>query len=75
MLLEVMEQGVPIAASDVVGNRDVLKGWGDLFPAHDVVGAVQAQIRLATDGPLRAKLAATGLDVRRKCFGLPRMLK
>ena len=74
VLLEVMEQGVPIAASDVVGNRDVLKGWGYLFPAHDVVGAVQAQIRLATDGPLRAKLAATGLDVRRKCFGLPRML-
>ena len=27
-----MEQGVPIAASDVVGNRDVLKGWGVFFP-------------------------------------------
>jgi glycosyltransferase involved in cell wall biosynthesis/O-antigen ligase len=74
VLLEVMEQGVPIAASDVVGNRDVLKGWGHLFPAHDAAGAAQAQIRLAMDGPLRAQLAATGLEVRRRCFGLPRML-
>lgn len=74
VLLEVMEQGVPIAASDVVGNRDVLDGWGYLFPAHDVVGVAQAQIRLATDGPLRVKLAATGRDVRRRCFSLPRML-
>ncbi len=74
VLLEVMEQGVPIAASDVVGNRDVLKGWGYLFPAHDVVGAADAQIRLATDGSLRGTLAATGLDVRRRCFSLSRML-
>ena len=74
VLLEVMEQAVPIAASDVVGNRDVLKGWGCLFPAHDASGAAEAQIQLATDPSLRAKLAAAGRDVRRKCFTVSRML-
>ena len=74
VLLEVMEQGVPIVASDVVGNRDVLKGWGYLFPAHDVAGTAAAQIRLAMDASLRADLAATGRDVRRKRFMVSRML-
>jgi glycosyltransferase involved in cell wall biosynthesis len=74
VLLEVMEQGVPIVASDVVGNRDVLKGWGYLFPAQDVAGAAEAQIQLATDLSLRAKLAATGQEARRKCFTRSRML-
>jgi glycosyltransferase involved in cell wall biosynthesis len=75
VLLEVMEQGVPIAASDVVGNRDVVKGWGYLFPAHDVAEVAQAQIRLVTDAPLRRKLAASGRDVRRSRFTMPRMLE
>jgi glycosyltransferase involved in cell wall biosynthesis len=74
VLLEVMEQGVPIAASDVVGNRDVVKGWGYLFPAHDVAEVAHAQIRLVTDAPLRRKLAASGRDVRRSRFTMPRML-
>jgi glycosyltransferase involved in cell wall biosynthesis len=74
ILLEVMEQGVPIVASDVVGNRDVLDGWGVFFASNDPRAAAEAQIRVATDGPLRVKLAATGRDVRRRCFSLPRML-
>ncbi|HET6674931.1 MAG TPA: glycosyltransferase [Nitrospiraceae bacterium] len=74
VLLEAMEQGVPIVASDVVGNRDILKGWGCLFPACDVMGAAAAQVRLATDASLRASLAKTGQDVRRKRFTCSRML-
>ena len=74
VLLEVMEQAVPIVASDVVGNRDVLQGWGYLFPAQDVSAAAAAQIRLGTDASLRAKLAATGQEVRRTCFTPSRML-
>ncbi len=74
VLLEVMEQVVPIVASDVVGNRDVLKGWGYLFPANDVAGTAAAQIRLAMDASLRADLATTGKDVRRKRFMVSRML-
>ena len=75
VLLEVMEQGVPIVASDVVGNRDVLKGWGCLFSAGDVSSAAAAQIHLATDHSLRAAIAAAGQDVRRKHFTCSRMLK
>jgi glycosyltransferase involved in cell wall biosynthesis len=74
VLLEVMEQGVPIVASDVVGNRDVMKGWGCLFPACDAAGAAAAQIRLATDCSLRTALAMRGRDMRRKWFTCTRML-
>ncbi|MEX5216588.1 MAG: glycosyltransferase [Nitrospira sp.] len=74
VLLEVMEQGVPIVASDVVGNRDLLKGWGCLFPACDAAGAAAAQIRLATDDTLRVSLSRTGQDIRRKQFTCARML-
>ena len=74
ILLEVMEQGVPIVASDVVGNRDVLEGWGVLFAANDPRAAAEAQIRLAADSPLRVKLAATGRDIRRSRFTMTRML-
>ncbi len=49
VLLEVMEQGVPIVASDVVGNRDVLDGWGALYPPNNSAAAADAQVRLATD--------------------------
>jgi glycosyltransferase involved in cell wall biosynthesis/O-antigen ligase len=74
VLLEVMEQGVPIVASDVVGNRDVLNGWGCLFPACDAAGAAAAQVRLATDDSLRGSLSRTGQDIRRKQFTCARML-
>jgi glycosyltransferase involved in cell wall biosynthesis len=74
VLLEVMEQAVPIAASDVIGNRDVLNGWGYLFPAHDIGDIAAAQIRLASDASLRARLAATGREIRRTHFSVTRML-
>nr|MBA3753909.1 glycosyltransferase family 4 protein [Nitrospira sp.] len=74
ILLEVMEQGVPIIASDVVGNRDVLDGWGVFFGANDPRAAAEAQIRLAGDGPLRARLVETGREIRKAKFSLSRML-
>ena len=74
VLLEVMEQGVPIVASDVVGNRDVLSGWGVLFAANDTAAAAAAQLRVATDASLRAQLIETGRHVRQTDFSLSRML-
>lgn len=74
VLLEVMEQGVPIVASDVVGNRDVLNGWGYLFPAEEVTGIALAQIRLATETSLRTAMAVAGQKVRRESFTVSRML-
>ena len=74
VLLEVMEQGVPIVASDVVGNRDVLDGWGALYPPNNSAAAADAQVRLATDVLLRQRLAAAGREVRLTRFSLSRML-
>ncbi len=74
VLLEVMEQGVPIVASDVVGNRDVLDGWGALYPPNDSAAAADAQVRIAADESLRQRLAATGREIRLKQFSLSRML-
>ena len=74
VLLEVMEQGVPIVASNVVGNRDVLSGWGVLFAANDTAAAAAAQWRVATDASLRAELIETGRHVRQTEFSLSRML-
>jgi glycosyltransferase involved in cell wall biosynthesis len=70
-----MEQGVPVVASNVVGNHDVLQGWGLLFQADDPKAAAEAQIRLALDAPLRAQLAKQGREVRRSRFTLSRMLR
>lgn len=75
VLLEVMEQGVPIVASDVVGNRDVLEGWGYLYPPHEAACAAAAQIRVAKDASLRAQLAQQGREVRRGRFTVDRMLR
>lgn len=75
VLLEAMEQGVPVVASNVVGNHDVLQGWGLLFQADDPKAAAEAQIRLALDAPLRAQLAKQGREVRRSRFTLSRMLR
>lgn len=61
-MLEAMEQGIPIVASDVIGNRDVLQGWGMLFNANDPKAAGEAQIRLALDAPLRARLTKLGRE-------------
>jgi glycosyltransferase involved in cell wall biosynthesis len=74
VLLEVMEQSVPIVASDVVGNRDILEGWGALYPPNNSAAAADAQVRLATDVSLRQRLAATGREVRLTRFSLCRML-
>ncbi len=74
VLLEVMARGVAIAASDVVGNRDVLEGWGLLFPSDNPVAAAQAQINLARDPVRREALVERGRIVLRERFMPARML-
>ncbi|MBS0171445.1 MAG: glycosyltransferase [Nitrospira sp.] len=75
VLLEVMDGGVAIAASDVVGNHDVLEGWGFLFQANDAAAAAEAQIALARDVLKREALVAHGRRVLQERFVLPRMLQ
>jgi glycosyltransferase involved in cell wall biosynthesis len=72
-LLEVMACGVPIVASDVVGNRDVLAGWGCLFSPDNAVAAGQAQIRLLADAEFQRHLSDEGLRMLNRRFSLDRM--
>lgn len=75
VLLEVMDRDVPIVASDVVGNHDVLEGWGVLFPPNDSGAAARAQIALAKNAEMRAALARRGRRVLHERFMLSRMLR
>ena len=75
VLLEVMARDVPIVASDVVGNGDVLDGWGVLFPPNDAAAAAEAQVALATDPMKRQALARRGRAVLHERFLLTRMLR
>ena len=75
VLLEVMARDVPIVASDVVGNGDVLDGWGVLFPPNDAAAAAEAQVALATDPMKRQALARRGRAVLHGRFLLTRMLR
>ncbi len=74
VLLEVMAQGVAIAASDVVGNHDVLEGWGVLFPPNDTAATAQVQVTLARDVRRREALADRGRATLHERFMLSRML-
>ena len=50
VLLEAMEQGVPVVASDVACNRDILEGWSVLGSAGHPPRAgfiVACQLRIA----------------------------
>ncbi|MDR4473477.1 MAG: hypothetical protein MRJ92_12810 [Nitrospira sp.] len=58
---------MPIVASNVVGNRDVLSGWCAHIAANDTAAAA-AQWRVATDASLRAELIETGRHVRQTEF-------
>ena len=61
VLLEAMAQRVPIVATDVVGNRDLLReGAGLLVPLGDVVALCRATIMLAQQPERRAALAEAG---------------
>lgn len=62
-LLEAMAIGLPVVASDIEGNVDVLsRGGGILFPSGDSGGLAEAIDRLLSDPDLRMTL---GDDARR----------
>jgi len=74
-LLEAMSEGVPVAATDVVGNRDAVEHGrcGLLFPADAPAEAARAVLRLC-DGPgLWARLSQGALCRAREQFDVETM--
>jgi glycosyltransferase involved in cell wall biosynthesis len=63
VLVEAMAAGLPIVATDVGGVRGALRSGrrGLLVPPGDAAAAAAALGRLATDAPLRRRLATEGI--------------
>lgn len=74
-LMEAMASGVPVVASDIPGNRDlVLDGTtGLLFRAGDDVGLARQIARLAQDSDLRARFGEAGRRLVREKFSAESM--
>lgn len=69
-LLEAMAAGLPVVASRVVGNVDLVQQGetGYLFPQGDLDGAATALVRLAQDPQLRNRLGGNAIERVRREF-------
>ncbi|WP_181705511.1 glycosyltransferase [Chthonobacter rhizosphaerae] len=73
-VLEAMSEGLPVVATDVVGNRDVVAHGvnGFLFPSQDGAAGADAVRRLA-DRALRLSFGRTGRRLTEERFSVARM--
>jgi glycogen(starch) synthase len=62
VVLEAMASGLPVAATDIAGNRDLVVDGetGFLLPVDDVAALAAALERLAADPDLRRRMGAAG---------------
>jgi glycosyltransferase involved in cell wall biosynthesis len=69
-ILEAMAAGVPVVASDIAGNRDlVVPGQtGYLVPVGDRAGFARCANRLLDDAPLAGRLGRTGRERAERDF-------
>jgi len=76
-LLEAMAQRVPVVASAVTGNRDVIEDGrsGFLVPVGDVAGFARSTLRLLSDGALRQRLGAAARERVAASFTEERFLR
>jgi len=76
-LLEAMASGLPVIASDVGGNGEIVQGdvGGLLVPAGDSAAVARAMARLIEDPALADRLAARGAERVRSDFSVERMLE
>jgi sugar transferase (PEP-CTERM/EpsH1 system associated) len=76
-LLEAMATGLPVAASRVGGNPEVVVDGesGLLFPAADVCRLTETLMRLWRDRDLRARLAARAMARVRSEFSIEAMVE
>jgi glycosyltransferase involved in cell wall biosynthesis len=75
-ILEAMSAGVPVVASDIPGNRDlVIHGQtGFLCGVGDVYAFIQALDRLLKDDELRQRMGAAGQERITEHFSIPTMV-
>jgi glycosyltransferase involved in cell wall biosynthesis len=76
VVLEAMALGVACVATPAAGTVELIEDGrsGLLFPVDDAGALAAALERLLADGPLRARLAAAGMERVRSHFGLDAML-
>ncbi len=75
-VLEAMGWGLPVIASDVVGNRDAVEHGetGMLFPYGDERALAAAIVALARDEGARSRVAANGREQVLRRFSVARMI-
>jgi glycosyltransferase involved in cell wall biosynthesis len=73
-IIEAMSAGLPVAASAIPGNRDLLPSeeFGLSFEPHDEAALAARLERLLSDASLRRRLAAAALARAREVFGRDR---
>ena len=74
-VMEAQHMGLPVAASDVKGHRDLIEEGetGLLYPYGDAEACAQALGRLMESRPLRERLGRQGRESAER-FALPRVL-
>jgi glycosyltransferase involved in cell wall biosynthesis len=76
-ILEAMACGLPVVATDVGGNRELLEPGvtGELVPAADPAALAEAILGYAAD-PLRARQAGrAGRELVERCFSMDSMTR
>jgi glycosyltransferase involved in cell wall biosynthesis len=75
-ILEAMASGVPIIATDVGGNRELIENGvtGVLVAEEDVDGVAETIVRLGRDPELRRRLGAAARESACSRFSVPRMV-
>ena len=75
-LIEAQFAGLPVVASDVGSNREVIEdGESGFLVPGDVKSLAGALAKLLADGGLRARFGAAGRELSGRQFGVGKMLE
>lgn len=76
-ILEAMQCGVPVVASDIPGNRDLIQHekTGMLFPVGQIAPLIQATMALLESDPFRANIIQAAKDRIENDFSIEKMVE